>query len=674
MLNPEKRYARAVQLLIIALVVDLLLGYWVFFILRVSNEQARYYLLSGISQGLAAILGIGLTAALVLGQVLSTYSPGMRVPLGWLTITYLLMYVVGIILPLSGLLSSRWEWMVRPAIEIAGFQFSIAGVSLWWGAFCLSLLPAYLFFLKEYMSPRGWLDRLEREANHIKKLSVGRRREHYINYATIALNALQSKDYPTFRGALDHLCDALIEHSPQPDDVPHEVWDFYPQDEKEQWKAILKQIVHINLEAIHGPAAFTFKSAAYRRMGTKAAIIGPQQGVFTACQAVALLDKSGDQAIGLAFEGPAVTIMSDLGGLAEEALKNEQHGAVVNRAVAALDNMVMAITKKWDFEQERYRAVRHGIFRIAFVGEAAIPSPQPGFAVKPIVHLGYLSRFFFDLKMEKHRNESLAPIGKIGISAVNNGVWGVAKHAIYWMTQNVIWELSSDSPDGDVLKHLLLGLRRIGMNSLANCDEYGNQAENAVSDVIQKLEKILVEAWANSMTEVADLSQECVVSLGKKAAQQGHWETTERAMAFMARIMQQEIYSMSPNPGIIDSAARNVRNICIDAFAYYQSTGILNDTGIYPMINGLCGIAREAACLPSLEGVAIMVLNYIGKLANYGMYIRLEDIPVSTVRLIKGLQPSFARMPLVVHYDTAVESLKRYASRLSRADVIAELP
>lgn len=144
-----------------AFLLIIVFGYVVHLKLELTDTSGIYYLLSAISQGLAAILAIILSAILVAGQLASHHSPELlgKALIKPFTISYILIFIISIMFPLLILTNremvSSVIW-VKPSLILA---FA-----------CLVFLIPYFLFLKEQLDPKKLIDDLyEKASKEIRK-------------------------------------------------------------------------------------------------------------------------------------------------------------------------------------------------------------------------------------------------------------------------------------------------------------------------------------------------------------------------------------------------------------------------------------------------------------------------------------------------------------------------
>ena len=93
----------SIKWLLFACLLIIVFALYIHLKLQLTSGIGICYLLSAISQGLAAILAIILSATLVAGQLASRYSPQLlKNAFKYYTIVYIPIFVVGIVFPLEG--------------------------------------------------------------------------------------------------------------------------------------------------------------------------------------------------------------------------------------------------------------------------------------------------------------------------------------------------------------------------------------------------------------------------------------------------------------------------------------------------------------------------------------------------------------------------------------------
>ncbi|MBI2868181.1 MAG: hypothetical protein HYX97_07595 [Chloroflexi bacterium] len=171
-----------------------------------SDHTPIYYLLSAEAQVLAAILALVFTLSLVAAQLATRYSHrAFTHILGAWVLVYLVLYLLGIALPLFLLMGNFTLWGVRLALML--------------GILCLLLLIPYFLVLRRRMSVGNIIDALELEAkvqyrgilNYYARRALENLKtppgfydvpDAVETLDNIAMGALSARDYDTFGWAL----------------------------------------------------------------------------------------------------------------------------------------------------------------------------------------------------------------------------------------------------------------------------------------------------------------------------------------------------------------------------------------------------------------------------------------------------------------------------------------
>jgi hypothetical protein len=491
----------------LALFAIVVIGVFIFAVLRVPDRQAQLYLFSAVAQTLGAILGIIVAVTLVATQLLARYRPRVGQLITRWTLAYILLFGLSISVPLFALQEARWAWLAELPKNLGPFQFSWAGISLWGLIICLVLLPVYVHHVRERLaglkieaSPRG----LSRTRGYVPE----QLRYYLQSTSTVALNALDARDYVVYENALRSLCRLLLEDQPPKNEVPKEIWHYYPLLVDEPWKAVLRQIADLNSETGQSPIAITTKAQVFRWLGITAS--QPDGNLFLSCQAIRLLLKAGEQALEQGFDGPASTVMSDLAAIAEEGMKVEQQATATARAIEAIAAMVRQVLESrrsgaaWD------TAIRHGLLRIGYIGKRASESRSSRAAAVSIQQAGYLWESIWhsahNHDKDAHAREAASQIRMIGIMAANAGWWPATRNAIYWMKIISLTQVVAQATvRGRTVRTYLpiRTLRDLGLGISAWCATSGGDDGGTASRVMEALCSICQEAADAGVHELA---------------------------------------------------------------------------------------------------------------------------------------------------------------------------
>jgi len=153
----------AIQLLSAWLPLAVTISVFVGLTLAISTRDiiSRYYVLSSISQGLAAVFALVFTITLVTAQILSKYSvKTTRVVFSKWTIALMFVYAGGILGPL---LVMQWQ------------NELLFDISIIWATTCIFILIPYFLYIRNCFEPRWHVEFLLKDINsdyveHLKKI------------------------------------------------------------------------------------------------------------------------------------------------------------------------------------------------------------------------------------------------------------------------------------------------------------------------------------------------------------------------------------------------------------------------------------------------------------------------------------------------------------------------
>ena len=547
----------------IAVLVCLGAGLLVFLVLRVPGEQAQFYLFSAVAQGLAAILGIGVAASLVfISQLLSNYNPRVRLPMNRWTLAYFTAYFMGIILPLSALTRGRWDWMVGPPIGGGGFEFSWASLSLWWMIVTLAFLPVYLLYLRDRLSPDGWLNALERQGKALGRRVPIQQYRHWTTYATGGLNASMRKDFDTFERAFTALCAGLLEHRPHPDWLPQEEYHFHPQHVQHPWQAVLKSLDEISGEAPSGTAVTSRQIYGLAKMGNDALRLDPPSR-FVASQAANQLLEVGLEAVRNHSDASVSRVLSELAGVAQEAVRKPETAEVVTRSVTGLDTITRVVATSWLLVQGRDELSRIGLERIGSIGFKAAEDAQCSAAVTCVAHLSALWHFM-SLRGDLQRATQAAfSAGRVGVSAANQGCWTATKRAANCLSSHSSAQLqagqSLDSSISISIKHL----GDLGIGAVAHCSVHKCADDGVINHVSERLVRIFrVANTAPANGVAAQSALDALGHIGREAAKKGCWDGLRTVTDRLATVCHEQM-DAAAGPTVPESTKSHVGAILV---------------------------------------------------------------------------------------------------------------
>ncbi len=169
-----------------------------FYMSPVYPDAAKNYILSSLSQVLAAVFALTFTIVLVVVQLVTGYSSRLAFAnkrMLWYTLTYLFLFIQAIMLPLVALRNPT------------NFFFY---ASLFEGFFALILLPFFLLFLFRELSPDNLLRNLTSEI-----VSIIRKRQDPDNelkaLSNYLMRSFRSGDYGTGGRGIEYLINLIEE-------------------------------------------------------------------------------------------------------------------------------------------------------------------------------------------------------------------------------------------------------------------------------------------------------------------------------------------------------------------------------------------------------------------------------------------------------------------------------
>jgi hypothetical protein len=178
------------------IIISLIVCCWIIpFCVELTDENSINYILSSISQGLAALFALIFTISLVAAQMSVKYSARMiKGFFSWYITLYMILYFLGIIFPLIGMKIGE-EWIVNVSIGLAGT--------------CVILLIPYYFDLRNRLDPEKFLEKLSKKA--IEKLeNKNEIPEEIKTMENIIIAAFSEKDYDTSKIGIKGMGDILL--------------------------------------------------------------------------------------------------------------------------------------------------------------------------------------------------------------------------------------------------------------------------------------------------------------------------------------------------------------------------------------------------------------------------------------------------------------------------------
>lgn len=175
----------------------------------IYKDNNILYLLSSISQGLAAAFALVFTITLVAVQMVSKYtSRALEQFFSWITVGLMMLFIIAIVFP----------WKIMQSTTFSCLEVKI---SIYLGMLCLVLLIPYLYWIKNKLKPETMFDIFAKRTEKVfglNKISL----EEFIESETelpetvigidnMMLSAYMDKDYNTFEKGLNELAKLGLE-------------------------------------------------------------------------------------------------------------------------------------------------------------------------------------------------------------------------------------------------------------------------------------------------------------------------------------------------------------------------------------------------------------------------------------------------------------------------------
>jgi hypothetical protein len=178
------------------IIILLIVFCWIIpFCVELTDKNSINYILSSISQGLAALFALIFTISLVAAQMSVKYSARMiKGFFSWQIIIYMILYILGITFPLIGMKVGE-EWTVNISIGLAGT--------------CVILLVPYYLDFRNRLDPEKFLEKLAKKI--IEELeNKNEIPEEIKTMENIIMAAFSEKDYDTFKIGIKGMGDILL--------------------------------------------------------------------------------------------------------------------------------------------------------------------------------------------------------------------------------------------------------------------------------------------------------------------------------------------------------------------------------------------------------------------------------------------------------------------------------
>jgi hypothetical protein len=275
------------------------------------SNPSSLYLLSTISQSLAAVFALVFTIALVVAQLSSRYSHRIfgRFFNSWV-IGYMLLFIVTILLPL---------WLLpAPSPKSIKLSLTLAAISL------ILVIP-YLLSFKERLSPDMMLRDLGHRAS-AKLQGTYETPDEVVAIGNIVTSAFSMKDYETFAEGVKTLGRIAFE--------------AYEKGNQQLGDLILAKLLQIGRTSLDDPTAPVYVSATLLSFADRA--ISKNLDAFVG-KTVNTLRDIGTSAARKKLEEIAAIVIENLGGLGETAAKAGLKTAMTELASALEEFGMIAV-------------------------------------------------------------------------------------------------------------------------------------------------------------------------------------------------------------------------------------------------------------------------------------------------------------------------------------------
>ncbi len=286
---------------VVAGVVTTLLWLWpqLSILPAIAFDEQTPYLLSSISQSLAAILALIFTISLIVVQLSSRYS--YRLLAGffdWITITYVIAFIIAVLLPL---------WLLAN-LSLTGLKISII-----LAAVCLVLLIPYFLRFRGKLNPEHMLLMMKKRANaHIKGIMHDEPRD-VVTIDNTVMSAYVLKDYNTFGLGVGILADLANEL--------YTKWSSDVGRSRLFGRKLLKRIEEIGLVTIDDPRSPIQVLDALGKF-SRAALDNNWDDA--AEQTAIVVGNIGKKAIEIKSENIAMEAIDVLGDISQRSIKREK--------------------------------------------------------------------------------------------------------------------------------------------------------------------------------------------------------------------------------------------------------------------------------------------------------------------------------------------------------------
>ena len=347
----------SIKWLLFACLLIIVFALYIHLKLQLTSDIGICYLLSAISQGLAAILAIILSATLVAGQLAARYSPQLlKNAFKSSTIVYILIFVVGIVFPLV-ILANRD--MMASSILVK--------ISLIWASACLILLIPYFLSLKEWLDPKNLIVDLYWKAFKTLRNKKDKLPEEASTIGEVAISLYSAKNYEGYGNGLKKLTQLVKDISLSSEKVVERKEDVEEERQEElvvEIPQVVRQLIdmlrHIGILVEDDPVA---TGKVIEALGECAIVV---QDLDVNKEIIDGLEEAVYGAIECGREVPCKQIAFLLGGIGGKAAAKAQP-TTARRILQVLRRMFsLSLDNSWD------KAARQVIIAIHSVGKIGI--------------------------------------------------------------------------------------------------------------------------------------------------------------------------------------------------------------------------------------------------------------------------------------------------------------
>lgn len=458
--------------------------------LQLTDGIGICYLLSAISQGLAAILAIILSATLVAGQLATRYSPQLlKNAFKSSTIVYILIFVVGIVFPLVILANQD---MMASSILVK--------ISLIWASACLILLIPYFLSLKEWLDPKNLIEGLYWKAFKTLRNKKDKLPEEASTLGEVTISLYSAKNYVGYGNGLKKLTQLVKDTSLSSEKVVERKEDVEEERQEElvvEIPQVVRQLIdmlrHIGISVEDDPVA---TGKVIEALGECAIVV---QDLDVNKDIIDGLEEAINEAIECGREAPCKQIAFLLGGIGGKAAAKAQP-TTAKRILRVLRRMFsLSLDNSWD------KAAKQVIFAIHSVGKIGIDRVDEAKELESVIKMAItlLKQSYWEA-VSKERDK---PAGDAAWVLTNLGLKAMEKDCLEAPTKGAIShrgritekliELNKEKlTQGDIKALVGYGQKAVGkcpQEVAIKCLEELTTIGSAVLDVYEDLARKVIE-------------------------------------------------------------------------------------------------------------------------------------------------------------------------------------